>query len=96
VGGTPLNKKIESKRILAGLTIASIIHLLIVFSMNTTFDVPAEPFSSPKDAVYIDFFHNHVPHPSTTRFYFRLTPNYYHERRIDLWYKSLEKEEYLQ
>lgn len=87
-----MNKKIGSKQILAGLAIASSIHLLIVFSMNTTFDAPAEPFSPPKDAVYIDFFHNHISYPIVWRMYFRVIPNYYHERRIDLWYKSLEKE----
>lgn len=90
-----MNKKIESKRILAGLTIASIIHLLIVFSMNTTFDVPAEPFSAPKDAVYIKVFYNHVPHPDVARMYFGPRPRALHERRVDLWFKkSLEKEEY--
>ena len=91
-----MNKKIDGKRILAGLTIGSIIHLLIVFSMNTTFDVPAEPFSPPKDAIYIKVFYNHVPHPDVARIYLGTLPRYNHERRVDLWFKkSLETEKSL-
>ena len=57
--------------------------------------VPEEPFSPPKDAVYIKFFYNHVPHPDVARLYWGPMSEYNHERRVDLWYKSLETEEYL-
>ena len=83
-----MSNKIDNKRILLGLTIISMIHLLIVFSMNTTFDAPAKTFSPPKDAVYIEVWHGYYP------YYFRVHPNYYHERRVDLWFQSLETEEY--